>query len=151
MLNPPVEPTVDDVRAILEQARTVAVLGAHPDPERASHFVPQYLIEQGYRVLPVNVTKAGECFFGHDAPCALAHLNDLREEVDVVDIFRRSEAVPAHLDEILAMQPPPKVVWLQKGIRNDEVAATLRERGIVVVQDRCMLADHRDLGIAPLH
>ncbi|MCB9523576.1 MAG: CoA-binding protein [Myxococcales bacterium] len=151
MLNPPIEPTAADRRAILEQARTVAVLGAHPDPARPAHFVPKYLIEKGYRVLPVNVTKAGECFFGHDAPCALAHLNDLREEVDVVDVFRNSEAVAGHLDEILAMQPPPKVVWMQEGVRNEDVAHKLRERGIVVVQDKCMLAEHRDLGVPELH
>ncbi len=150
MQSAPMEPTPANLRAILSQARTIAVLGAHPDPERPAHFVPRYLLDQGYRVLPVNAARAGESFFGHDAPCALAHLNDLREEVDVVDIFRRGEAVAEHLDEILAMSPPPKVVWLQKGVRNDTVAAALRERGIVVVQDRCMLADHRDLGVAPL-
>lgn len=139
--------TESDLRRILTQARTVAVIGAHPNPEKPAHFVPAYLLEHGYRVLPINARRAGETFFGSAAPCALARADSLREQVDVVCIFRRSEAVAEHLDEILQMGPPPKVVWLQKGIRNDAVAEALRANGIFVVQDKCMLEEHKTLGI----
>jgi predicted CoA-binding protein len=135
-----------DRRAILEGARTVAVLGAHPSPSRPASYVPAYLHQQGYRVLPVNPRFVGETLWG--APVR-ARLDELTEQIDVVDVFRRSVDVPAHLDELLAMAPRPKVVWLQAGIRNDEVAARLVAAGIDVVQDACMYADHHRFGIPP--
>jgi predicted CoA-binding protein len=143
LLGPP-EPSLDDVRRILADARTVAVLGAHPDTNRPANYVPAYLAGQGYRVLPVNPKHVGGELFGERI---VAVLPDLQVPIDVVDVFRRSEQVPAHLDQILGMRPLPKVVWLQHGIRNDAVAERLREAGIEVVQDRCMYADHRKLGI----
>ena len=130
----------DDVKQVLKSARTVAVIGAHPDARRPAHYVPAYLKSAGYRVLPVNPRFVGETLFGE--PC-VATLDLLSEPVDVVDVFRRSEDVPGHLDEILKMTPLPRLVWLQQGIRNDDVAAQLMARGIDVVQDRCMLADHQ--------
>lgn len=133
---------LDDVRPILERARRVAVIGAHPDPARPAHYVPAYLQAQGYDVRPVNAAKVGQSLFGH---AVVASLDAVQGPLDVVDVFRRSEAVPDHLDEILAARP--RVVWLQKGIVNDEVAAILRDAGITVVQDRCMLADHQALGL----
>lgn len=132
------------LKRILTGARTVAVLGAHPDPERAAHYVPAYLHDHGYEILPVNVTKQGQELWGR--PVA-ARLDELTHPVDVVDVFRASEHLPGHLDEILAMDPRPSVVWLQKGIRHDEVARELEERGIEVVQDACMLALHKKLGL----
>lgn len=132
------------VRRILEQARTVAVLGAHTDPSRPSHYVPAYLESKGYRILPVNPKFAGESLF--DTP-VVARLDALTVPVDVVDVFRRAEDLPGHVDEILAMRPLPRVVWFQQGIRNDAVADRFLARGIEVVQDRCMLADHKALGI----
>jgi hypothetical protein len=143
--------TQDDVRRILNTARTVVVIGAHPKPEKPAHFVPAYLLEQGYRVLPVNARRAGEAFFGERAPGAFTAANTVGESVDVVCIFRRSDAVPEHLGEIQAMQPLPKVVWLQKGIRNEAFAETLRARGVELVQDKCMLEEHKELGITPLN
>jgi uncharacterized protein len=134
--------TLDEIRAVLETAKTVAVLGAHPDPAKAANEVPEYLREKGYRILPVNPGHAGKELFGERVR---ARLDEINEPVDVVDIFRRAEALPGHLDEILAMRPLPRVVWFQLGIRNDEVARRLLDRGISVVQDRCMLADHRRL------
>lgn len=132
------------VRELLETARTVAVLGAHPDPARPAHYVPAYLVEHGYRVLPVNVTKAGQTLFGETVRAALTEID---EPVDVVDIFRPSDAIAGHLDEILAMKPLPGAVWLQLGIRDDATAEKLRAAGIRVVQDRCMLAEHRRAGL----
>lgn len=132
-------------KEILQQAQVVAVLGAHPDASRPAHYVPAYLAAMGYTVLPVNPMCAGQQLFGQ---AVVAELPELTQPVDVVDVFRRSELLDAHLQEILAMQPLPRWVWLQSGVRNDGVAQALRERGIGVVQDRCMLADHRSFGLA---
>lgn len=131
-------------RRILEQARTIAVLGIHHDLERPAAYVPAYLAEVGYRVLGVNPALVGRELLGHRVVASLAELG---EPIDVVDVFRRAELVPGHLDDLLAANP--KVVWLQLGIRNDEVAAALRARGVEVIQDRCMLADHKRFGIPP--
>lgn len=122
------------------------MLGFNPDESRPAHYVPAYLRAQGYRVIPVNPVLAarGAAFHGEPARATLA---EIAEPVDVVDVFRRPEAIPAHLEDILAMSPRPRVVWLQQGIRNDEAAARLVEAGINVVQDRCTLADHRRLGL----
>lgn len=133
-----------DLERVLRSTRTVAVLGAHPDPQKPAHFVPAYLHEQGYRVLPVN-PKYPDTILWDAAP--VARLADLDEPVDVVDVFRRSTHLPAHLDDILAMDPLPAVVWLQQGVRHDEVARALGERGIEVVQDACMMALHKKFGL----
>jgi uncharacterized protein len=139
-------PDLASVRPILESARSIAVVGFHPDPSRPAHYVPAYLADQGYRVIPLN-PKLARDGGGLAGVAALADLAALTEPVDVVNIFRRSEAVAEHLAELLAMQPRPQVVWMQLGIENPAVAAALREVGIVVVEDRCMLADHHALGL----
>lgn len=131
-----------NIETILRESKVVAVLGAHRDESRHAFKVPQYLYERGYRIIPVNPRQAGETLWGE---VVRARLDDIEEAVDVVDVFRRSEAVAGHLDEIRAMKAQPKVVWLQLGVRNDEVAKSLSADGITVVQDRCMLAEHRDL------
>lgn len=130
------------VRRILSSARTVAVLGAHEQTSRPAFYVPDYLHSQGYTIIPVNAMLAGQTLWGRTV---LASLGEIDEPVDVVDVFRRSDALPGHLDEIIGMQEAPRVVWFQQGIRNDEVARALEARGIEVIQDRCMLADHRAL------
>jgi len=131
-----------DVMKVLEDSRVVAVIGFHRDPGKPAHYVPEYLDRQGYTILPVNPALAarGESFFGRPVASTLA---DLPGPVDVVEVFRRSDRVHEHLADILAMQPLPKVVWMQQGIRDDGVAAQLVAAGISVIQDRCMLADHR--------
>jgi predicted CoA-binding protein len=141
-MTPPADPTPDRLRQILEQSRTVAVLGAHSDPERPAHFVPDYLVEHGYEVFPVNPRYAGRQLWNRPV---VGDLRELQRPVDIVDLFRRAEALGQHLDEILGMRPPPKVVWLQKGIRNDAFASQLRGAGIEVVQDRCMKEEHQSL------
>lgn len=133
-----------DVRAALASARVIAVLGAHHEPSRPAFYVPDYLHEQGYRVVGVNPALAGKELFG--APVR-AKLGDVPGPVDLVDVFRRSDLLPQHTAEILAMSPRPKVVWLQLGVRNDAFAKELVEAGIDVVQDRCTLADHRRFAI----
>jgi predicted CoA-binding protein len=131
-----------DVLRVLEESKVVAVIGFHRDPGKPAHYVPEYLDRQGYTIVPVNPALAarGESFFGR---AAVATLAELTESVDVVEVFRRSDKVHEHLADILAMQPLPKVVWMQQDIRDDDVAAKLTAAGIDVIQDRCMLADHR--------
>lgn len=132
---------------VLRRARTVAVLGAHPEWSRPAFYVPEYLHRQGYRILPVNPALVGTTLWGEPVRATLA---ELREPVDLVDVFRRPEALPGHLADLLAMLPLPGVVWLQAGIRHDAFAARLVAAGIDVVQDRCTYADHRAWGIGPV-
>lgn len=138
------ETTEAHAKQLLATSPVVAVLGAHPDPTRPAHYVPAYLTEQGYDVRPVNPRQVGSELFGHPV---VGSLVDVEGPVDLVDVFRRAEALPDHVDEILAMSPLPRVVWFQLGIRNDVVAEQLRAHGIEVVQDRCTLADHRRFGL----
>jgi predicted CoA-binding protein len=135
------------VKQILTEARVVGVLGAHDDPAKPASYVPEYLSSQGYTIIPINGAKAGVTRWGR---AVLGSLAEVGEPLDVLDVFRRPEALPAHLPEILAMSPLPKVVWLQQGIRHDEFAAALEAHGVTVIQDRCMLADHRRLQLPPL-
>lgn len=130
------------IREILRTPTTVAVLGAHTNPSKAAYYVPRYLDSQGFRIYPVNPTFVGETLF--DQP-VVASLSDLKVDIDNVNVFRRSEAIPDHLDDILAMSPRPKLVWLQLGIQHDATAQALSDAGIDVIQDRCMLADHQYL------
>lgn len=135
--------SVADIRAILEGSRVVAVLGAHYEPWRPAFYVPEYMRSVGSRIVPVNPALVGRTLWDEPVRGSLTEVG----AVDVVDVFRRSDALMGHLDEILAMNPLPRVVWLQQGIRDDRFAGLLSDRGIDVVQDRCMLADHRHLGL----
>jgi predicted CoA-binding protein len=131
-----------DVRAILEGSPTIAVLGIHDAPEKAAFYVPEYLHDAGYRVLGVNPKLAGRVMFGEVVRASLA---EIEEPVDMIDVFRRPDQIPPHVPEILAMRHLPRTVWFQLGIRNDEAARALEAGGIVVVQDRCTLADHQKM------
>lgn len=134
----PLDPTI---HAILSSVRTIAVLGAHTDAARPASYVPTYMAEQGYRILPVNAMQKGATLCGEPMR---AGLDELDEPVDLVCVFRRAEAIPAHVPEILGMRAVPRVVWFQLGIVHDDAAAALRAGGVeVVVQDRCLMADHR--------
>lgn len=119
---------------ILNTVKSVAIVGASANEVRPSFFVTKYLIDKGYKVLPINPGQAGKEIAG--AP-VYASLADLPEPVDMVDIFRASSAVPGITDEILAMDPLPKVVWMQLTVRDDASAARLEEKGIKVVMNRC--------------
>lgn len=135
----------DSLQRILTTCRTIAVLGASTKEGRPARYVPEYLAAQGYVVLPVNPLFAGQMLFGAEVK---ATLPELEPPIDLVDVFRRSEALPEHLEEILAMRPLPRVVWLQSGIRHEDFARALRGHGVEVVEDRCTLAEHRRL-LAP--
>jgi len=126
---------------ILNTYRTVAVVGLSPKPDRPSNHVANYLKEQGYRIIPVN-TYAGEIL----GETCYPDLSSIPEPVDVVDIFRRSEAVPPIVEE--AIKIGAKAVWMQEGVINDEAAARAKEAGLLVVMDRCMLKEHRKLQIS---
>ncbi len=130
-----------DFRPLFAAARRVAVLGAHHDPWKPAFYVPDYLHHSGYIILPVNPVLVGESLWGQPVRATLAELG----AVDMVVVFRRSELLPAHLPEILGMQPLPRYVWLQSGIRHDAFAKILEEHGIQVVQDRCTMVEHRRL------
>ena len=126
---------------ILRAARTVAVLGAKPGAGEPAYYVPAYLAARGYRILPVNPTLTGSLF---GAPVA-STLADLAEPADVIDVFRRPEFLPGHAREILDLPWRPAAVWFQLGIRHDGAAEMLARAGMLVIQDRCMMPEHRRL------
>jgi len=138
--------TVNDVRVreILSSSPTVAVLGIHREHEKAAFYVPEYLHDEGYRIIGVNPVFKDQTLFDEPVRATLAEIG---EQVDIVDVFRRAEQIPAHVEDILAMKPRPKVVWFQLGIKNDDAAKILESAGIIVVQNRCTLADHQRLGL----
>lgn len=132
----------DGVATILREAKTLAVLGAKLGAGEPAFYVPAYLQAHGYRILAVNPTLDGRDAFGAAIAPTLA---DLTEPVDVVEIFRRPEHLPGHAAEILALPWRPRAVWFQLGIRSDRAAEMLARAGIRVVQDRCMMPEHRRL------
>lgn len=140
--------TINDaqLREILTTSPTIAVLGLHHEPEKAAHYVPEYLHDEGYRIIGVNPVFAGQELFGEKVHTTLAEIG---EPVDLVDVFRRSDQIPMHVEDILAMRPRPKVVWFQLGIKNEDAARILEAAGIRVVQNRCTLTDHQRLGLGP--
>jgi uncharacterized protein len=119
---------------ILNDVKSVAIVGASANDVRPSFFVAKYLIDKGYRVFPINPGQAGKEIAG---AMTYASLAELPEPVDMVDIFRASSAVPGVTDQILVMDPLPKVVWMQLTVRDDASAARLEEKGIKVVMNRC--------------
>lgn len=128
---------IHDIQQILATSPTIAVLGASTNASKAGFYVPAYLRDHGYDILPVNPMAAGTELHGATVHASLASV----PPVDIIDVFRRPDQLPGHLDELLAARP--RAVWLQLGIRHDGVAQALADAGITVVQDRCTLADHR--------
>ena len=124
------------IRKILTEARTIAVVGFSSNPAKAGYYVPAYLQQHGYRVIPVNPNLSEG--LGETAYPALA---DVPEPIDLVLIFQRSENVPPFVDQAIAVGA--KAVWLQLGIAHDPAAAKARAAGLDVVQDACMLVEHR--------
>ncbi|MCO4748303.1 MAG: CoA-binding protein [Proteobacteria bacterium] len=131
-----------DIRAILERSSRVVVLGASSKTYKAGFYVGEYLHDQGYAVSGVNPELVGSQLFGR--PVA-SSLDEVEGDVDLLDVFRRPELLPDHLEEMIRLAP--SVVWFQQGIRNDVVARALSDAGIDVVQNRCTLADHRAFGL----
>ncbi|MCA1439093.1 CoA-binding protein [Ensifer sp. IC4062] len=119
---------------ILRSTKTIALVGASPKAERPSHRVMAFLLRKGYRVIPVNPGQVGRTIL--DQP-VVARLADIKEPVDMVDVFRAAHALPALVDEILELPSLPKVIWGQLSVRDDKAAAKAEAAGINVVMDRC--------------
>ncbi len=122
------------IRGILSSVKTIAMVGVSPKDNRPSYFAFKYLLERGYRMIPVNPGQAGKELLGQKV---YARLADIPYPVDMVDIFRASQYAPAVVDEVLALKPRPGVVWMQLGVRNDEAAAKAEAAGLKVVMNRC--------------
>ncbi|MDE3081524.1 MAG: CoA-binding protein [Paracoccaceae bacterium] len=126
--------TDDEIREVLTRARVIAVIGASANPDRPSHYVAEFLKNRGKRVIGVNPGLAGQTMFG-EAVCA--SIADLPPEVDMIDIFRQTDAVPGIVDEALAHLPGLQTVWMQLGIAHPEAAARATAQGVTVIQNRC--------------
>ena len=122
------------IRGILTEVKTIAMVGASPLNVRPSYFVFKYLIERGYDVIPINPGQTGKSLLGKPF---VASLTDIGRPVDMVDIFRNSDAAAAVVDEALALPVLPKVIWMQLGVRNDGAAARAESAGLKVVMNRC--------------
>ncbi len=133
------------LRTILANSQTIAMVGASTNPVRPSLFVATYFSSRGRRVIPINPAQAGQTLLGEPVLAGLADIPD-GTPVDMLDIFRRSDAVPDILDEALAhLMPGLKYVWMQYGVRNAEAAAKARAAGLIVVEDRCPKVEHMRL------
>ncbi|MCU0591560.1 MAG: CoA-binding protein [Desulfobacterales bacterium] len=130
----------EDVKALLLKAKTIAIVGLSPKPDRDSYQVAAYLQQHGYRVLPVRPAQTE--ILGEKAH---ASLDDIPGPVDIIDVFRSSDQVLPHAREALRLKP--NVFWMQEGIENREAAALLTAAGIDVVMNRCIKHDHARLGL----
>ena len=120
--------------------KNIAVVGMSKNEQKAGNYVPRYLIEHGYNVIPVNPTIS-EVFGRKSYPT----ITDIPEKVDIVDVFRKSEDVPPVVDDAINRKNQIKVLWMQEGIYNEEAEKNAKENGIDVVYNRCMMAEHRRL------
>ena len=127
-----------ELKKLLESAKTIAVVGLSPDPSRPSYGVASYLQSQGYKIIPVR--PGTEEVLGEKA---YASLKEIPEPVDIIDVFRSPEHMPQVVDEALAIHP--KAVWMQQGISHEEAAKKASDAGLKVVQDRCILIEHKKL------
>jgi predicted CoA-binding protein len=122
------------IRQILNTVKTIAMVGASEKENRPSYFAFKYLLERGYRMIPVNPGHAGETMLGQKI---YARLADVPEPIDMIDIFRGPQHAPAIVAEALALKPRPQVIWMQLGVRSDEAAALAEANGLKVVMNRC--------------
>ncbi|MEN8140906.1 MAG: CoA-binding protein [Thermodesulfobacteriota bacterium] len=129
---------LNEIKEIISSAKTIAVVGLSPKENRPSNMVARYLLEHGFTVIPVNPGQAE--ILGQ--PC-YPTLTDVPVEIDIVDIFRRSEDVLPVVKEAIAVGA--RAIWLQQGIVNEEAAALARKNGLKVVMDRCLKVDHQNL------
>jgi len=129
-----------EMREVLRSARTIAIVGIKEDESEDAHRVPKYMQAQGARIIPVN-PQVGD-ILGEKAYSRLA---DVDVPIDLVNLFRAPENIPEHAREILALSTRPKAVWMQLGIYHGAAAAELRAEGITVIQDRCIMVEHRRL------
>ena len=128
------------LREIFDRCRTIAVVGIKAGANDDAFRVPRYMQQHGYQIVPISAKL--ETVLGERC---VASLRELRAPVDLVNLFRAPQHLPAHTDEILAMEPLPFAAWFQLGIRHDESAARLRAAGVRVVQDKCLMVEHARL------
>jgi predicted CoA-binding protein len=135
--------STDQIRELLQNTKTIAVLGIKPESHagQPAFYVPEYMKRAGYDIIPVPVyyPEVTEIL----GKRVFRNLNDIPQAIDLLNVFRRSEDIPKHTLEILEKRP--QAVWFQLGIRNDEVAQQLSEAGIKVIQDLCLMVEHRAL------
>lgn len=127
----------EEARKVMERYKTIAVVGLSSNPEKPSHFVPKYLKEHGYTVIPVNPTAKGEIL----GQKVYAGLKEIPQKVDIVDIFRPSKDVPPIVEDAIAIGA--KVIWMQEGIVNNAAAEWAKAAGLTVIMDKCMMKVHR--------
>jgi uncharacterized protein len=125
---------------LLRQSRTIAIVGLSPKESRPSNMVGRYLLDAGYTIFPVNPGQ--EALLGRKC---YPDLSALPEQVDIVDIFRKSEDIPDVVEQILALPQLPRAIWMQQGIVHEEAANRARNRGVMVIMDRCIKIDHHNL------
>lgn len=130
------------LKNILSHTKSIAVVGVSMNPVRPSYFVARYMSLKGFCVIPVNPGHAGEVLFGETVR---ASLSDIEDPVDMVDIFRRSEAVPPIVDDALAHFSDLKTIWMQIGVEHEGAAAVAQARGVQVVQNRCPKIEYQRL------
>ena len=135
-------PADERLTRLLLETRVIAMVGASLKPARPSHGVGEYMAASGYRVIPVNPGHAGKTLFGETVVASLA---DIDVPVDMLNIFRRSDQIAPVVEEGLAALPGLKSVWMQLGLSNAEGRAMAEARGLTVVEDRCLLIEHRRL------
>ena len=124
----------DYIRGILNSAKVIAMVGASPVDVRPSYFAFKYLAQRGYDMIPVNPGHVGKSLLGRPF---VASLKDIDRPIDMIDIFRSSAHIMPVVDEALTLAPPPKVIWMQLGARDDAAAAKAEAAGIKVVMNRC--------------
>src|SRR6202158_4850647 len=122
------------IRGILNTVKTIAMVGISPKDNRPSYFAFKYLKERGYRMIPINPGLAGKELLGRKV---YARLADVEEPIDMVDIFRASQYAKGIVEEALKLNPLPKIIWMQLGVRDDEAAARAEAAGLKVVMNRC--------------
>ncbi|MFY9210230.1 MAG: CoA-binding protein [Aestuariivita sp.] len=132
----------DLLRKILRETKTVAMVGVSMNPVRPSYFVARYLDLKGFDIIPVNPMHAGERIFGKEV---LASLSDISRPVDMVDIFRRSEAVPDIVEEALGSLTGLKTIWMQIGVEHQQAAQRAQAQGVNVIQNRCPKIEYQRL------
>jgi len=130
------------LKDVLKRAKVVAIVGVSANQIRPSYFVARYLKLKGYRIVPVNPGLAGQELFGETV---YAKLVDIPFDVDFVDVFRRSDAVPSIVDEALARWPKLQTIWMQLGVEHGEAAAVAQARGVTVIENRCPKIEYQRL------
>ncbi len=133
-------PDMYDRLTLLQQYRHIAIVGISADQYRPSHFVAIYLQAEGYDIILVNPKYAGQTLLGKRVYASLTEAKEAGEEIEIVDVFRKAQDVPPVAEEAIAIGA--RVLWLQLGIRNDEVGKRVQEAGLIFVQDRCIKMEH---------